>query len=406
MRKYAFACNAPRSDKVERLPSLFYQDVFCKMQTNLQSTIACIRNLRITNPCVDRALPLDQRPTFSPDLKPRLRCHGRAHAEPETMMRAFVLTSTEIPPALTELPLPEPAPGEIRVKIHACGLNFADLLLTRGQYQERPPLPFVLGMEVAGEVDALGEGVEGLRPGQRVAAFAAMGGLAEFGCYPAAGCLPIPDAMSFEHAASFMVAYGTSHVALDHRARLQPGETLLVLGAAGGVGLTAVEIGHRMGARVVAVARGADKLRIAQQAGAEVLIDSDDTDLRTAFKALGGVDVVYDAVGEPAASAALRALRPEGRYLVIGFAGGQVPQFPANLLLVKNIDVIGLYWGGFAAFRPQVITDSLRTLMGWYARGQLHPHVSHTLPLSRAAEGMELIRSRKSTGKVVITVQD
>lgn len=319
-------------------------------------------------------------------------------------MRAFVLASTETPPALTDLPLPQPQPGEVRLRNRACGLNFADLLMIKGQYQERPALPFVMGMEVAGEVEALGEGVRGLYIGQRVAAFAGQGGLAEYGCFPASRCLPIPDAMPFEQAAGFMVAYGTSHVALAHRARLQAGETLLVLGAAGGVGLTAVEIGARMGARVVAVARGAEKLAVAKAAGAHVLIDSDGTDLKTAFKALGGVDVVYDAVGEPAASAALRALTPEGRYVVIGFAGGGVPQFAANLLLVKNISVIGLYWGGYAAFAPQVITRSLADLMAMYARGELHPHVSHALPLEQVAEGLELLRSRASTGKVVITM--
>jgi len=319
-------------------------------------------------------------------------------------MRAFVLASTETPPALTDLPLPQPQPGEVRLRNRACGLNFADLLMIKGQYQERPALPFVMGMEVAGEVEALGEGVRGLHIGQRVAAFAGQGGLAEYGCFPASRCLPIPDAMPFEQAAGFMVAYGTSHVALAPRARLQAGETLLVLGAAGGVGLTAVEIGARMGARVVAVARGAEKLAVAKAAGAHVLIDSDGTDLKTAFKALGGVDVVYDAVGEPAASAALRALTPEGRYVVIGFAGGGVPQFAANLLLVKNISVIGLYWGGYAAFAPQVITRSLADLMAMYARGELHPHVSHALPLEQVTEGLELLRSRASTGKVVITM--
>ncbi|MCC5971016.1 MAG: NADPH:quinone oxidoreductase family protein [Pararhodobacter sp.] len=321
-------------------------------------------------------------------------------------MRAFVLTSTDTPPTVNEIATPEPGPGEVRLKVHACGLNFADLLLARGQYQERPALPFVMGMEVSGVVDALGDGVTGLQPGQRVAAFASSGGLAEYACYPAAACLPLPEAMPHEHAAAFMVAYGTSHVALDHRARLKEGETLLVLGAAGGVGLTAVEIGKQMGARVVAVARGADKLAVAKAAGADELIDSDSADLKTAFKALGGVDVVYDAVGEPVASAALRALRPEGRYVVIGFAGAQVPQFPANLLLVKNIDVVGLYWGGYASFKPRVITDSLRTLMGWHAEGRIKPHVSHILPLAQTYEGMELIRSRKSTGKVVITMID
>ncbi len=319
-------------------------------------------------------------------------------------MRAFVLSSTEAPPSVIDLPVPVPGPGEVRLRNRACGLNFADLLMAKGQYQERPPLPFVMGMEVAGEVEALGEGVTGLAIGQRVAAFAGQGGLAEYGCFPAARCLPIPESMPFEQAAGFMVAYGTSHVALTHRARLAAGETLLVLGAAGGVGLTAVEIGARMGARVVAVARGPEKLAVARAAGASVLIDSEGTDLKAAFKALGGVDVVYDAVGEPAASAALRALNPEGRFIVIGFAGGGVPQFPANILLVKNISVIGFYWGGYAAFQPQVITRSLRDLMAMYARGELHPHVSHTLPLDRTAEAMELMRSRASTGKVVVTM--
>lgn len=321
-------------------------------------------------------------------------------------MRAFVLSSTDTPPSLTDLPLPAPGNGEVRLRIRACGLNFADLLMARGQYQERPDLPFVMGMEVAGTVEALGPGVTGLVPGQRVAAFAGHGGLADHGCFPAARCLPIPDEMPFEIAAGFVVAYGTSHVALAHRARLKDGETLLVLGAAGGVGLTAVEIGKLMGARVVAVARGPEKLAVARDAGAGVLIDSTDADLRAVFKDLGGVDVVYDAVGEPAASAALRALNPEGRYLVIGFAGGEVPKFPGNILLVKNLDVTGFYWGGYMAFRPEVIRSSLSRLLGWYAEGRLSPHVSHVLPLERAGEGLELLRSRKSTGKVVINMPD
>ncbi len=320
-------------------------------------------------------------------------------------MRAFQLSAIDTRPELVDLPVPDPAPGEVRLKIAACGLNFADLLMAQGLYQDTPPTPFTMGIEVAGTVDALGAGVTGLQPGQRVAAFAGQGGLAEYGVFPADRCVPIPDAMPFEQAAGFVVTYGTSHVGLTHRARLKKGETLLVLGAAGGVGLTAVEIGARMGAKVVAVARGAEKLEVARAAGAEVLIDSGgDTDLKAAFKGLGGVDVIYDAVGDPAASAALRALRPEGRFVVIGFAGGKVPQFPANILLVKNIDVIGLYWGAYAGFAPQVIEASLSELMGWYAKGGLAPHVSHTLPLEQTAEAMELMRSRKSTGKVVITM--
>ena len=214
--------------------------------------------------------------------------------------------------------------------------------------------------------------------------------------------MKLPDAMPFEHAAAFQIAYGTSHVALDYRARLQPGETLLVLGAAGGVGLTAVEIGKLMGATVIAVARGAAKLDVARQAGADHVIDAETEDLRGAIKALGGADVVYDPVGGDAFKAAFRACKPEARILSIGFASGDIPTIPANHLLVKNITVQGFYWGGYMAFKPSVVIDSLRTLIGWYGEGKLHPHISHTLPLAQVEEGMELLRSRKSTGKVII----
>jgi NADPH2:quinone reductase len=200
------------------------------------------------------------------------------------------------------------------------------------------------------------------------------------------------------------VAYGTSHVALDHKAHLQAGETLLVLGAAGGVGLTAVEIGKLMGARVIAAARGAEKLEVAEAAGADHLIDTGTEDLREAVRALDGADVVYDPVGGAQFTAALRACNPEARLIVIGFASGEVPQIKANHLLVKNVSVIGHYWGGYMAFRPEVVTGSLKTLFGWYGDGRLTPHVSHVLPLAEAAAGLELLRSRKSTGKVVIEI--
>ncbi|PZX39359.1 NADPH2:quinone reductase [Roseinatronobacter thiooxidans] len=321
-------------------------------------------------------------------------------------MRAVLLTETDTLPQLVEIDAPQAAAGEVVITVAACGLNFADLLMTRGQYQERPDLPFVMGMEVAGTIASVGAGVEGLRPGMRVAAFPGKGGLAEQVCCPADCCVPIPDAMPFTQAAGFLVAYGTSHLALEHRARLQAGETLLVLGAAGGVGLTAVEIGKALGARVIAVARGADKLEIARKAGADLCLDSEGLDLRAALRDAGGVDVVYDAIGEPLATPALRALRPEGRFLAIGFAGGTVPQFPANILLVKNLTVIGLYWGAYLKFAPHALTTSLSKLIGWYATGHLHPHISHTLPLDQFAEGFELLRSRKSTGKVVIGIRD
>ena len=319
-------------------------------------------------------------------------------------MKAFRITETGAPPALLQIDAPAPGPGQVAIAIGACGLNFADLLMAQGTYQETPAAPFTLGLELAGTVTACGPGVTAPAPGTRVAVFAGQGGLAEAGVFDAALCTPIPDAMSFEHAAAFQVAYGTSHLALEHKARLQPGETLVVTGAAGGVGLTAVEIGKLMGATVIAIARGADKLEVARAAGADHLIDADSDDIRGQLKALGGVDVVYDAVGGALFEACFRACKPEARILVIGFAGGGVPQIKANHLLVKNISVIGHYWGGYLKFAPRVLTGSLATLLGWYEQGRLKPHVSHSLPLDRAAEALELIRQRKSTGKVVVTM--
>ena len=318
-------------------------------------------------------------------------------------MKALRLHAIGEVPRIEDVEAPDPGPGDVQIEVRACGLNFADLLMIQGRYQEKPALPATLGMEVAGVVAKVGRDVDGLAPGMRVAAVPGSGGLAEICLAPAKRCVLLPEAMSFTDAAAFQIAYGTSHVALDERARMRPGETLVVLGAAGGVGLTAVEIGRRMGARVIAVARGADKLAVAEAAGAEITIDSDEGGLEDRLKALGGVDVVYDAVGDPMATAALRALRPGGRFLVIGFAAGEVPVFKANYLLVKNITVHGLYWGGYLTFDPAVLTGSLTRLFGWYADGGLRPHVSHVLPLDRALEGLELLKSRASTGKVVIT---
>ena len=319
-------------------------------------------------------------------------------------MRAYRLESLDQPPRLLDLPLPQPDAGEVRLRIAACGLNFADLLMMQGKYQERPPQPLTLGLEVAGTVEEVGAGVA-LTIGQRVVAFTGQGGLASHGCFDAARCLVLPDALAFVTAAGFPIAYGTSHLALDHKTRLQAGETLLVLGAAGGVGLTAVEIGAKMGARVIASARGPDRLAAAKAAGAHHLIDSDSADLRGQLRALGGVDVVYDAVGGPAFHEALRATRPEGRLLTIGFAGGEVPQVPANLLLVKNLSVMGFYWGGYLSFAPEVLSDSLNTLLTWIAEGQLHPRISHQIPLENVAAAYDLLRNRRATGKIVVTME-
>jgi len=318
-------------------------------------------------------------------------------------MRAFQVATFDEKPALADIADPAPGAGEVLLDIAACGLNFADLLMADGTYQETPAPPFTLGMEVCGTVIAQGADVDQPAIGTRVAVFGGQGGLAEKGLFPAALCRPVPDTMTDAIAAGFMVAYGTSHLALSRRAQLQPGETLLVLGAAGGVGLTAVEIGKAMGATVIAVARGADKLTVAEEAGADHLIDSTTDDVKAVVKSLGGADVVYDPVGGDAFKAALGACNREARFIVIGFASGDVPQIPANIILVKNITVIGFYWGGYLGFNPQVLTDSLAELMDWHAQGKLHPHVSHILPLDRAGDALELMRTRKSTGKVVVT---
>ncbi len=321
-------------------------------------------------------------------------------------MRAYRLTSHESPPTLLDCAVPSPKPQELCLKIAACGLNFADLLMMKGTYQETPSLPFTLGMEVSGVVTSIGENVSGFAIGDRVAVYGGQGGLAEYGCFDANRAVKLPDSMGWVDAAALQIAYGTSHVALEHRAHLQPRETLLVLGAAGGVGLTAVEIGKLMGARVIACARGADKLQAAKAAGADHLIDATTDDIREVMKALGGADVVYDPVGGDQFTSAFRSCNPEARILTIGFASGDVPQIKANHLLVKNISVLGLYWGGYLSFRPDVLTKSLGQLMEWHTQGKIKPHVSNTFTLDQVADGLEMLRTRKSTGKVVIEIAD
>lgn len=318
-------------------------------------------------------------------------------------MRALQVLRFGNPPELVDRPQPTPRPGELGVRIRAAALNFADTLIVDGTYQDLPALPVTLGLELAGEVDALGPEVVGFARGDRVAIYSGHGGMAEYGVFPSERAVKIPDTMPFTDAAAFQIAYGTSHVALAHRARLQAQERLLVLGASGGVGLTAVSLGARMGAEVVAVARGREKLRIAAKAGAHHLIDAQSEDLAGALKDLGGIDVTYDPVGGDAFKSALKATRPGGRILLIGFASGALPEIKANHLLVKNVDVIGLYWGGYLAFAPDVLTQSLEVLFGWYADGGLRPEVSHVLPLERAVEGLEMLRSRRATGKIVVT---
>jgi NADPH2:quinone reductase len=319
-------------------------------------------------------------------------------------MRAFQVSDFHIAPELTDTDIPIPKEGEILVNISACGLNFADLLMAKGTYQDTPRTPFALGMEVCGTVAAHGKGVTHPAIGTRIAVFGGHGGLAEYGAFPAQHCRPIPDKMPAGVAAGFIAAYGTSHLALTHRANIQPGETLLVLGAAGGVGLTAVEIGKTLGARVIAVARGADKLAIARAAGADHLIDSDTDDIKAQVKALGGADVVYDPIGGDLFTAAFGARNRAARILVIGFASGDFPKIPANIALVKNISIIGFYWGGYLSLAPDILNHSLDALFDLYRAGRLKPHISHTLPLEQTSDALELLRTRRSTGKVVVTM--
>lgn len=259
-------------------------------------------------------------------------------------------------------------------------------------------------MEVCGIVDAVGDGVDGLAIGDRVAALCGHGGFAEQVCAAATACVRVPAAMSDSDAAALQITYGTSHVALHHRARLCEGERLLVLGAAGGVGLTAVEVGKLMGAEVIAVARGEAKLAVAKEKGADHLLEADAATLREAVKALGGADVVYDPVGGELWREALRAANFEARLLPIGFASGDIPQIPANILLVKNLTVIGLYWGAYRRFAPNVLRDSTAQLLDWWQAGRIKPHVSHVLPLQEANTALDLLRSREATGKVVIAM--
>ena len=319
-------------------------------------------------------------------------------------MKAMQLTDYDQPLVLRDVPTPTPEAGQVTVKIHTCGLNFGDLLIIKGTYQERPQLPFTLGMEICGTVTEVGAGVTGLRIGDRIASYSGFGGLAEYGAIAADICVPIPAAMSDRDAAAFLVAYGTSHVALDYKAHLKPGERLLVLGASGGVGLTAVELGKLMGAEVIACARGDKKLQVAKAAGADHLINSETDDIRKIVRTLGGADVVYDPVGGDQFKAALRACNPEARILPLGFASGEVPQIPANILLVKNLTVIGYYWGGYSKIKPSVLTDSFAQLIAWYNDSKLTPHISHTLPLAQCNEGLDLLRTRKATGKVIIEI--
>jgi NADPH:quinone reductase len=308
--------------------------------------------------------------------------------------------------AVEAMPRPEPGPNQVLIDVAAAGVNFADTLMIAGKYQEKPSFPFSPGLEIAGTIRALGSNVSGLKAGQRVMALTDFGGYAEAALARAGDVYGIPDRLGWAEAAGFPITYGTAHGALRWHADLQPGEVLLVHGAAGGVGLAAVEIGKAIGATVIATAGGAEKLAVAKEHGADHLIDYREEDIRERVKEITagkGADVVFDPVGGDVFDASLRCTAWSGRILVIGFAAGRVPQIPANILLVKNIAVMGVYWGSYRKHAPERLVEEFRELFRWYEAGLLRPHVSHKLALAEAAEAMALLLERRSTGKVVLT---
>jgi NADPH2:quinone reductase len=305
-----------------------------------------------------------------------------------------------------DVPSPSPGPGEVVVTMKAASLNFPDILIIQGKYQVKPELPFAPGSEMAGIVKAAGDGVTRFAPGDHVMAFTTWGAFAEEVRTEAWRLLPIPDGMDFTTAAAFVLAYGTSDHALSDRAALAEGETLLVLGAGGGVGLAAIEIGKVLGARVIACASTDEKLAVCREHGADEAFNYTTGDLRDAVRRITagrGADVVYDAVGGPYTEPALRSLAWRGRLLVVGFAAGDIPRIPLNLPLLKGCSIVGVFWGDFARREPERFAARVRQLGEWYRAGRLRPHVSKVLPLARAAEALGLLAARRVTGKIVLT---
>ncbi|HSN25929.1 MAG TPA: NADPH:quinone oxidoreductase family protein [Kofleriaceae bacterium] len=322
-------------------------------------------------------------------------------------MRAVRVHELTGPGALRvdEVPDLQAAPGQVVVDVKAAGVNFPDILITQGKYQFKPALPFSPGGEIAGVVRAVGAGVSTVKPGDRVAATMLYGGYAEQALLPELACVKLPDAVSFEVGAATLLTYLTTYHALVDRAALQPKETLLVLGAAGGVGMAAVELGALLGARVIAAASSADKLAFCREHGATDGIDYAKEDLKDRVKALtggNGCDVIYDPVGGSLAEAALRGTAWQGRYLVIGFASGEIPKIPLNLVLLKGCQIVGVFWGSFAMREPAKNRAHAEQLFAWIAEGKLRPAIDITLPFTQAADALHRIEKRQVKGKIVL----
>jgi NADPH:quinone reductase len=305
----------------------------------------------------------------------------------------------------SELPALTPGAGEVRIEIKAASLNFPDILIVQNKYQMKPPLPFVPGSEFAGVVSAVGASVSHLKLGQRVACLSGTGGFATHTLAPAALCLTLPDAFPFEDAAAFIMTYATSHHALRDRAQLKAGETLLVMGAAGGVGTAAIQIGKALGARVIAAASNAEKCALCSTLGADATIDYSKEDLRQALKSLTsgkGPDVVYDPVGGDLTEAAFRSIAWRGRYLVIGFAAGSIPALPLNLALLKGASIVGVFWGDFAKREPEANALMLQELIGWHAAGKIKPVIHSTFPMAELKTAYNVMKGRGVMGKLVM----
>jgi len=301
----------------------------------------------------------------------------------------------------------KPGRGQAVIGVRACGVNFPDTLIIQGKYQFKPATPFSPGGEVAGVVKEIGEGVENVKVGDRVIAFTGWGGFAEEVIADAARLIPMPGGMDFATAAAFVMVYGTSHYALKDRAQLKPGETLLVLGAAGGVGLATVELGKVMGAHVIAAASTNEKLEVCKQHGADEVINYVTEDLKERVKQLTpgkGVDVVFDPVGGDYSEAALRSMAWGGRFLVVGFTAGDIPRIPLNLPLLKGCSIVGVFWGAFSERDPRRSQQHLQELLTWFAEGKLKPHISASYPLEQAAQALNDMMERKVMGKVVLVM--
>ena len=305
----------------------------------------------------------------------------------------------------TEMPTPTPGAGEVLIEIKAASLNFPDLLIVQNKYQMKPPLPFVPGSEYAGVVQAVGEGVKHLKVGQNVACLSGTGGFASHTIAPAALCMPLPAGFSYVDAAAFIMIYATSHHALVDRAQLKAGETVLVLGAAGGVGTSAIQIAKAMGARVIAAASTDEKCALCKSIGADATINYSTGNLRDALKALTdgkGPDVIYDPVGGDLAEPAFRSIAWRGRYLVVGFASGTIPALPLNLTLLKGASIVGVFWGGFAKQEAKASAAALAELAGWYAAGKIKPVIDRTMPMSELKAAYARMGSRGVMGKLVM----